>query len=119
MALPVNEPVNETSVYATTTSCATTPVAAISILPVKGRIARTFAVAYGTTTGTIAVAIATTSSASGITSNLTIAAGAGSIGSEDFPTGATTVMEGDVITFTPSGGTGSSIGATFCAVIRR
>lgn len=120
MALPIKEPLNETPVFAVTTSCATTPVAAITIAPVKGRIVRTFAVSYGTTTGTIAVAIATTSSPSGITSGLVIPAGAGSLSDTDNPTPATAIYvnEGDVITFTPSGGTGATIGATFCAVIR-
>ena len=122
MSLPNVRPVNEWSADTYCASIASSPAAVSVVAPVKGRIVRTFAVANGTTTGTIAIAVTTTGSASDIgTGALSIAAGAGGVSAEDFPTNAAgnaLVSEGDVITFTPSGGTGSGISGYFCAVIR-
>ena len=122
MTLPNIRPVNEWTVTCKTASVGTTPAAAWCVAPVKGKIVRTFAVSNGTTTGTVAVAVTTTASASDIgAGGLSIPAGAGALPVEDFPANAAgnaLVNEGDVITFTPSGGTGSSIAGYFCAVIR-
>jgi hypothetical protein len=122
MSLPNVRPVNEWGIDTYCASIASSPAAVSVVAPVKGKIARTFAVANGTTTGTIAIAVTTPQSASDIgTGALSIAAGAGGVSAEDFPTNAggnALVNEGDVITFTPSGGTGSSISGYFCAVIR-
>lgn len=94
------------------------------IAPCNGLLHKAYAASLGTTTGTITVKITLTSSSSTDVAGggLTIAAGAGDITSSiDIPkvgSGAVYVNEGDIITFTPSGGTGSSIGGLFTAIIR-
>jgi hypothetical protein len=122
MSLPNVRPVNEWGVDTYCASIASSPAAVSVVAPVKGKIVRTFAVSNGTTTGTVAITVTTTQSASDIgAGGLSIPAGAGALPVEDFPTNAggnAQVNEGDVITFTPSGGTGSSITGYFCAVIR-
>jgi hypothetical protein len=122
MALPNVRPVNEWPVGCHCPSIGAAPVAVSAVAPVKGKIVRTFAVANGTTTGTVAIAVTTTQSASDIgTGALSIPAGSGALPVEDFPTNAAgnaLVNEGDVITFTPAGGGGSNITGAFFAVIR-
>jgi hypothetical protein len=116
----------ELEVQASTTSIATTPVAGAAVAPVGGFIQRVMAAPGGTTTGTISIAVSVNNGSDITGGNLTIAAGsnarAGSV--FEFPTIGTTnpavqVFEGDIITFTPSGGTGSSIAGAFGAVIRK
>lgn len=123
MAVPSPRPLNEARVFAQTTSIATTPVAAAAIAPCAGYIHRVFAGAGGTTTGTITVAVAVNGGSDICASGLTIAAGAGTLNSAPYvvaQTGANAVYvsEGDYITFTASGGTGSSIPGAFSLVIR-
>lgn len=124
MALPLNRPVHEVSITESTTSIATTPVAAAAVASNAGYIHRVMAGAGGATTGTIAVAV-TINGGSDITGGgLTIAAGSGNNGSSvyTFPlTGANAVAvsEGDYVVFTPSGGTGASIPGAFTMVIRQ
>jgi hypothetical protein len=126
MALPVSRPFYDVPAKAGTTSIATTPVAAFAIAPVSGLIQRVFAGAAGTTSGTIAVSV-TINGGSDITGGgLTIAAGSGTRNNPAYElalvgAGATSgvyVNEGDMITFTPSGGTGATIPGAFCAMIR-
>jgi len=119
MALPVNEPVNETVVTCKTASVGTTPVAAWCVAPVKGRIVRTYAVLEGTiTTAPAAIAVAINGGAN--IGALSIPAGAAGSGASDAPAAAPRdVQEGDFISFTPSGATGANIPATFHAVIRK
>jgi hypothetical protein len=122
MALPnVRPTLREHVVFAHCPSIATSPSAVSTFATVKGKIKRTFAVSNGTTTGTTAVAVTTTGSNSDIgAGGLSIPPGAGALPVEDFPNNAAgnaLVNEGDVITFTPSGGTGASITGTFAAVI--
>lgn len=124
MAYPSQRPLNEEVITESTTSIATTPVAVAAIAPCSGYIHRVFAGAGGTTTGTITVAVAINGGSDICGSALTIAAGAGTLNSTPyiFPlTGANAqfVNEGDYITFTPSGGTGSSIPGAFSLVIRK
>lgn len=118
MTLPVNEPFNEVVVTCKTASVGTTPVAAWCVAPVKGRIVRTFAVLEGTIT-TAAAAIAVAINGGSNIGALSIAIGAAGTGASDAPSGTRDVSEGDFISFTPSGATGSSIPATFHAVIRK
>jgi hypothetical protein len=122
MALPNVRPFNEWGVDTYCPSIGASPVAVSVVAPVRGKIVRTLAVSNGTTTGTVAVAVTTSESASDIGGGaLSIAAGAGALPVEDFPpntAGNALVNEGDVITFTPSGGGGSSISGYFAAVIR-
>jgi hypothetical protein len=125
MALTPIRPYNEVAICESTTSIATTPVAAYGIAPVTGYIQRVMAAAAGTTTGTITVAVTINGGSDIANSTLTIAAGSGNVPTtiELNLVGAGTtsgvhVNEGDLIAFTPSGGTGSSIGGAFAAVIR-
>lgn len=122
MALPNVRPVNEWVVSTYCASIAASPAAVSAVAVVKGKIVRTFAVSNGITTGTIAIAVTTTGSNTDIgAGGLVIPAGTGPIPVEDFPANAAgnaIVNEGDFITFTPSGGTGTNITGNFFAVIR-
>ena len=120
MPLPTFRPFQEVALTEGTTSIATSPVAAYMIAPRAGTIERLIAAAGGATTGTIAVAV-TINGGSDITGgNLTIPAGAGNVASAYEPgmLDGAHVNEGDVIAFTPSGGTGSNVGGAFAAIIR-
>jgi hypothetical protein len=120
MSLPTPRPFSDVALVESTTSIATSPVAASMIAPRAGVIERLMAGAAGITTGTISVSV-TINGGSDITSgNLTVPAGSGGPGTVlEFATlDAPHVNEGDVITFTPSGGTGSNIGGAFAVVIR-
>ncbi len=127
MALVPNRPNNSEVVIAeSTTSIATSPIAAYAVVPTAGYVQRCFAAAGGTTTGTITVAIAVNGGSDICNSALTIAAGSGARNNPvlELPLVGTAagdtvfVNEGDFISFTPSGGTGSSIGGAFALVIR-
>jgi hypothetical protein len=91
--------------------------------PCSGVLQRVYAAPGGTTTGTIAVAVTINGGADITGGALTIAAGANARanpGLELAKIGASAVNinEGDLITFTPSGGGGASIPGAFTAVIR-
>lgn len=126
MSLPVNRPFNESVVDAQTTSIGTTPVAGIGIAQRAGYVERVMAAAGGTTTGTIAVAVAINGGSDITGGGLTIAAGTGARAGSVYElplvgagsTSGVYVNEGDCITWTPSGGTGSSIPGAFALVIR-
>lgn len=124
MPLIKPRPLNEVSVDSSTTSIATTPVAATEIATASGWVQRAMACAAGTTTGTIAVAISINGGSDITGGGLTVAAGTGArAGSVQEFAGVGTasgvyVNEGDCITFTPSGGTGASIGGAFALVLR-
>jgi hypothetical protein len=121
MPLPNPRPFREDALVESTTSIATTPVVACMIAHRAGVIERVMAGAGGTTTGTIAVSV-TINGGSDITGgNLTIAAGTGARAASIYELGVldgVPVNEGDMITFTPSGGTGTNIPGAFAAVIR-
>ena len=121
MSLPTPRPFNEVALTEGTTSIATSPVAAYMIAPRAGTIERVMAAAAGTFTGTIAVAV-TINGGSDITGgNLALPAQTGAQPAVVYETGmldGAHVNEGDLIAFTPSGGTGASIGGAFAAVIR-
>ncbi len=121
MTLPIPRPFADMALVESTTSIATSPVPAVMIAPRAGLIERVMAGAAGTTTGTIAVAVSVNGGSDITNGTLTIPAGTGARAGSvlEFATlDATPVNEGDVITFTPSGGTGSSIGGVFALVIR-
>ena len=125
MTLRPLRPVNEIALSEGTTSIATSPVAAQVVVPTAGFISRVFASSTGTTTGTITVAVAINGGSDICNSLLTIPAGAGYVGATVELTlvgaGSTSgviVNEGDTITFTPSGGTGTTIGGAFTAIVR-
>lgn len=126
MALNVNRALNEAHLSESTTSIATSPVVACAIATNNGYVQRCLAAAGGTTTGTINVTV-TINGGSDITNgNLNIAAGSNARNGSVYElplngagsTSGVWVSEGDLITFTPSGGTGSSISGAFAIVIR-
>lgn len=127
MTLPSNRPNNEVVLNESTTSIATTPVVVTAIVPTNGYVKRVFAGAGGTFTGSITTTVtinggsdiaggalvlpAQTGAVPGVGVHLNLV-GAGT-------TSGVWVNEGDVITFTPSGGTGASIPGAFALVIRK
>lgn len=123
MALPQVRPFSEWVVCAATPTVGTSPQNAVCVAPVKGHVMRVGMASNGALTGTTTATVTTTASgATDIASGLlSIAAGTGIVSLVDISginTANTSVSEGDTITFTPSGGTGASIGGNFWAVIR-
>jgi hypothetical protein len=129
MAIPNNYPLYQVRMDTTTNSIASTPLACAVVAPFRGRITQITAVAHGafTTNCSIAVAIisapaagAAPGSGTAVTgSPMTLTASNSAAGTTTtmVPTGANIVNEGDIIVFTPSGSTGTTIGGTFCAYI--
>lgn len=121
MSIPTTRPINRVYLNDYTTSIATTPVAMYFTVPVSGYLSDVIAASAGTTTGTITLAVAKNGGSDLASSGLTIAAGSGYVPSTyTFPkTGANAVFvdAGDVISVTPSGGTGSSIAGSATVVI--
>lgn len=106
-----------------TTSIAATPIAAVVVAPCAGILRKVYAAAGGTTSGTIAVSVSVNGGSDITGGTLTIAAGSNARNNPGLDlakvgTSVISVVEGDVITFTPSGGTGASIPGAFAAVIR-
>lgn len=123
MTLPKKTTFKDVVLAESTTSIATTPVAAVAVAPCAGTLVKVLAAAGGTTTGTVTVAVAVNAGSDISGGLLTIAAATGARNGTTVDlakngASAVTVAEGDVITFTPSGGTGSSIPGAFAAVIR-
>jgi hypothetical protein len=121
MALPDNHPLSEVQVTCHTASVAASPIAAYVRAPFRGKILKTFAILGGVITVADA-AIATAINAVAITGgDLTIANAGSAAGNftSAVPTAANDVNEDDVISFTPSGATGTNIPAQFGCVIRR
>jgi hypothetical protein len=120
--MPTRHTLKDYNLHCFTTSIATSPVAAQVVVPFSGRIMKTFGVSNGTTTGTTAVAVAINGGTAISSAALSIAAGNAGVEVEAVPVtsdwNACQVKDGDVISFTPSGGTGASIGGSFCALIR-
>lgn len=119
MPLTVNRPLKDgDTVTAFTSSSAATPVAAVGVAMNAGIIERVSGVAVGVTTaGPITVTVST---AAGTVGTFTIVAGTNSTGTAEFGPLALNafVNEGDLITFTPAGGTGTTIPGLFTAVVR-
>lgn len=124
MSLPPKFPFSDVLLAESTTSVGATPVPAVFVSPCAGILRRLYASAGGTTTGTIAVAVAINAGSDITGGALTIAAGTGARNNAGLSlphvgASAVIVAEGDVITFTPSGGGGASIPGAFAAVIRK
>jgi hypothetical protein len=124
MSLPPKFPFADVLLAESTTSVGASPVASVFVSPCAGILRKVYAAAGGTTTGTIAVAVSVNGGADVTGGALTIAAGTGARNNAGLSlphTGASAVAvnEGDVITFTPSGGGGASIPGAFAAVIRK
>lgn len=117
MALSINRQFDEQVVYARTTSIGATPAAGSTIATKKGRLTRAYAFSEGSSSGTIAVAVAINGGSTLATISFTGAAnGTGTVA---IPYSvAAQVQENDLITFTPSGGSGATIPGHFYAVIR-
>ena len=131
MALTLNHPtLKETRVHSTTNSIASTPLACAAIAPFRGKIVNIMGVSHGIFTSDCSVAVAIIPSVAGgsapgsgtaVTgSPMTLTASNSALGTSTsfVPSGANLVNEGDLITFTPSGSTGTTIGGTFVAVIQ-
>lgn len=129
MALPVLHPIDEQTFNTSTNSIASTPLACAFRAPFRGQISRFGAVAHGgfTTNCSVAIVIITpvadgTAPGAGTAvsgSPMTLAATNSAAGTSTsmVPTANTFVNEGDLIVYTPSGSTGTTIGGTFSATI--
>lgn len=117
MALPENRPLSEAYVFAYSSSIGATPIVAYARSPVRGRILKVGCIQNGAVTGTSTIAVAVNGTA--VTGgSITVTAGAAGALFEATPTGANTVNEGDVISFTPSGATGTVTGALSVVIER-
>jgi hypothetical protein len=119
MSLPIVRPIDEIPVYARTTSIGATPVAASTIAIAKGYLERAFAFSEGASTGTIAVAVAINGGTA--VGSISFTGGANASGSIELglASAGLWVNEGDLITFTPSGGGGATIPGHFYAIINK
>jgi hypothetical protein len=117
MALPELHPVNEAIIFAHSGQIGAAPAAAYARVPFRGKILKVGVVQSGAVTGTGTVATAVNGNAIP-GSSLSVTGGAAGTLFTAVPTAANDVNEDDIISFTPSGATGSATGAFF-AVIRR
>jgi hypothetical protein len=121
MALPANHPLREHVVQAFSRSIGASPEAAHIRAPFRGRIIKLGCVTQGTIT-TADAAIATAINGTAITGGSITVTVSGAAAGQHFsatPTGARDVVEDDVVSFTPSGASGSNIGAQLYAVFER
>ena len=130
MTLPVNHALSEHTVFCSTNSIASTPLACLTRSPCRGTIVKLGGVSHGIFTTDCSVAVVIIPSVAGGTAPgggtaitgspliLTAANSAAGTSNTMVPTGANLVNEDDLIMFTPSGSTGTTIGGTFYAVIR-
>lgn len=131
MSYPSSHPLLREQVFQTcTNSIASTPLACVIRAPYRGRVVLCAGVSHGTFTTdcSIAVAIITAPAAgaapgagtaiTGSPMTLTAANSAAGTVITMLPSGANIVAEGDLISFTPSGSTGTTIGGTFYATIQ-
>jgi hypothetical protein len=117
MAIFRRQKLNETFHQAPMTSIGATPAAAYFLMPRSGTLFYAGVVGEaGTLAGTDVIAISLNGVAvSGATFSVSNGAAPADVGSGDF---AIPVNEGDVITLTPSGGTGATITANATLGIR-
>ena len=121
MAVPELHPLTEAYPTCHTASVAASPIAAHLRAPFRGKILKTWSILGGAITVADA-AIATAINGTAITGgDLVIANASSAAGDFDsaVPTGANNVNEDDIISFTPSGATGTAIPCQFGCVIRR
>jgi hypothetical protein len=119
MALPVKEPLWRYQLDVGTASVGSTPQAAFVRVPKRGRIEKTGVIVTGALTGTLAVAVAINGGSSITSAAISQATPASATVFQSLlnSTDAADVNEDDVISFTPSGGTGASTTGYFFAVI--
>lgn len=120
MALPVNHPLTEEQIECHSASIGGTPAAAYVRVPFRGKVVKVGMVTGGViTSADCSVAVAVNGTAvTGATLTATVASAAAGQHFSATPSGANTVNEDDVISFTPSGASGSSIPGMFYAVVR-
>jgi hypothetical protein len=117
MALPNNHPLSELVVHGYSSSLGATPITAYMRAPTRGKIIEVGVIQNGTVTGTATVTTAVNGAAIAGGALTVTAGGAGALFSAN-PTAANDVNEGDVISFAPSGATGTVTGYCY-AVIRK
>jgi len=126
MALPTPHPMLLERFYsASTNSIASTPLACAIRVPFRCRINLVTGVSHGAFTTDCSVAVAIIAAVAGGTAPgsgtaitgsplvLTASNSAAGTSASMTPTGANVANEGDLVTFTPSGSTGTTIGGTF------
>jgi hypothetical protein len=121
MPLPELHPVSEVTIQAFSRSIGATPEAAYVRAPFRGRVLKLGCLTQGaisTADATIATAINGAAITGGAIAVTASGAAAGQLFSAT-PTAARDVNEDDVISFTPSGASGTNVGAQMFAVIRR
>jgi hypothetical protein len=121
MALPDNHPLSELQVVCHSASIGGSPAAAYVRAPFRGKVLKLGVVAGGVITtadATVATAINGTAITGG-SITLPVAGAAAGQHASAAPTAANNVEEDGVISFTPSGASGSSIPGSFYAVVRR
>ena len=130
MAYPSPHPMlQERYLHTSTNSIASTPLAAVIRAPFRGKITLVTGVSHGAFTTDCSVAVAIVPVVAGGTapgagtavtgSPLVLTASNSAAGTSNtmVPTAANVVNEGDLISFTPSGSTGTTIGGTFGVVL--
>lgn len=119
MTLPTPHPLKEYHLSAYSSQIGATPATAYLAVPKKGRIVKVMGVQSAAVTGTSAIAVAINGGSAISSAALSMTGGSG--GTEFSAvvnsTDTADVTEDDVISFTPSGATGSAT-ATFTVVIR-
>lgn len=130
MAYPGSHPfLNERYISTCTNSIASTPLTCVLRIPFRCKIILCSVVSHGTFTTDCSVAIALIAVAAagaapgagtaitGSPMTLTAANSAAGTSITMVPTGANIANEGDLVSFTPSGSTGTTIGGTFTVTI--
>lgn len=121
MPLPANVPLDVRRVYAHSKSVGSDAAAAYVPLPVRSRVIECGAVIYAAVDANVTVTCAIDGTT--ITgANLSITSTAGSAAGytvSSFPTGANTGIKNSVLSFTPGGGQGTSVAATFYADVEQ
>jgi len=126
MALPNTHPMLQERCYsASTNSIASTPLACVIRAPFRCKVTQVTGVSHGAFTTDCSVAVAIIPSVAGGTAPgsgtaitgsplvLTASNSAAGTSATMTPSGANIANEGDLISFTPSGSTGTTIGGTF------
>lgn len=121
MALTELHPLSEVEVTCHSPSVAASPIVGYARAPFRGKIVKVWSIISDAITvgdATVATAINGTAITGG---SITIANASSAAGDFDSatPTALNNVVEDDVISFTPSGATGTAVSVTFGAVIRR
>ncbi len=128
MALPGTHPMlQERVLQSSTNSIASTPLACVLRVPFRCKVNLVSGVSHGAFTTDCSVAVAIIASVAGGTAPgagtaitgsplvLTASNSAAGTSATMTPTAANIANEGDLISFTPSGSTGTTIGGTFYA----